>query len=254
MKNTKKKKQRAVIALLWLLCAFGGGLLGHLHRQESQRLAHAGKHLMMGSLAPEDQARLVQTSQVVAADQHITQTQKVVKRKRVAAVSGVPFPPAPSSQTLVTALDASVKAKIDLGFDVSHVYILPMARFSFALTRSAVIGVFASYVDNFSGQDVKAYGGGVTGAYFFEGTAYHGLMVDASLGAYKVEGRNAFRTSSASPIAVSSTVGWQGDLVGRVNLAISFGAQYAHNGDNTVGDVIFRGIMPLGKVGIGYSF
>ncbi len=174
---------------------------------------------------------------------------------RVASNStSMPITNTPNVEQVTIARSAGHSARIEGGLDVADQFLLPTARFQVAVSDSITVGAHVAAIKNAFGNTGSAYGGGISGAYYFNHTPFRGLSADLGASLYHMEGTNKFRASTADPIVLSSTVGWNGAIADRITFSANGGLQYAHNRGRNIGDIKFNGLRPLVKLGVGYEF
>ncbi len=166
-------------------------------------------------------------------------------------------PPGNQAPTVVTGtyFEDSSPTAVSAGLDVGFSYVLPFVKVQGAINDHWTIGAHFTYVENiFGGPKAAAIGGGLSATYFLSGKAFRGTFIDFGMAAYKMTTTTIYRSSLATPMALSMAAGWTEYVGSNLSVTIAAGGQYVHNFSRNIGDVLFDGPQPLLRFGLGYEF
>src|SRR5262249_20097708 len=100
----------------------------------------------------------------------------------------------------------------------------------------------------------EVLGGGLDLAWYWNGNAPKGAFLDFGAAGYRITSQTDFRSSFATPAAVSLAVGWAGSLGDHWVFTVSGGSQSVYNCQRRIGDIEFDGAQPLFQFTLGYEF
>lgn len=256
MSDNKKITAAAVLVLMIAsLTAYQGWKSPSGHNPLSPKMAG----IEMPLSEPPPVAPQVEPEPVPEAPKLVVPVRKKKKHamrapKRLRVASTATAVPMGTSEAVAMPRSSRKWGRVEAGIDGADQFLLPTVRFQAVLSNAVTLGVHFSAIKNAFGNTGSAWGGGVTGAYYFSQTPFRGLLVDAGAALYHMEGSNRFSASAASPIVLSSTVGWTGSMGANLTLSANAGLQYAHNQGRNIGYIKFDGLRPLVKLGVGYEF
>ena len=143
--------------------------------------------------------------------------------------------------------------EVGLGTMVGKDFFYPDLYFQFLLFSPLAVGLEFIYLNNLnSSPHIVGYGGALSLTYFpLEGTL-PGLQIQAIASVIKMSSTLEGNTSSFSPIAVASLIGYKLTTPYHIHFTLGAGAQYVTNSRLDVID--YGGFLPVLKVEVGFGF
>jgi len=145
---------------------------------------------------------------------------------------------------------------IGLGITTGFNYYYPDLTVQLALGRDISIGIepmYASY--SHADSSVSAYGGYLTGTYYYTHAAFRGFMFEGGVGLFHINAAATGVASSQTSFGGKLTAGWRGRALWDLGLDIGVEAGLQYVSTNTTNlDISFSGVMPLISAYVGYSF
>lgn len=184
-------------------------------------------------------------------------TPPVKKRKRLKAPVVSDARPMSAGSPMITGSfspQSPDDTSLALGFDAGFDYFIPHVKLQQTVSNYLVVGTHFAYLQNITGPKAEVLGGGVNASYYWNGQPLNGPFVDVGMAAYRFTTTTTFRSSLATPLATSVSVGWSGSVGDTLYLSLAAGGQYIHNFGRLIGDIQFDGVQPLVRTGLGIKF
>lgn len=159
-------------------------------------------------------------------------------------------------EKIVVKHEDDVKPKMNLsaGLGTGFSYLFFDVHFKYALSNKVTLGIMPVFInDSGVNSSVKAFGGFITGDYYFK-EHYYGFRVESGFGFYSITAKAGALEEGSTPFAVYSTIGWRGKVnQSGVTVGGAAGFQVVANTQQTL-IVDFKGFLPLVQLEVGYTF